>query len=93
MEVSLTPDQQAFVRQAIESGRVHSEQDAIREALSLWEERERRRMEILAAIDTAEESLSSKGEAQGITEKSVRELADSVKSRGRSRLANGPSHR
>lgn len=41
MEVQLTPDQQLFVRRAIESGRLASEEAAIREALALWEERER----------------------------------------------------
>ena len=32
MEVQLTPDQQAFARHAIESGRIHTEQEAVREA-------------------------------------------------------------
>jgi len=41
MEVQLTQDQKAFVRQAIESGRLRTEEDAVKEALSLWEERER----------------------------------------------------
>lgn len=41
MEVRLTPDQEAFVRQAIESGRLPRAEDAVEEALSLWEERER----------------------------------------------------
>jgi Arc/MetJ-type ribon-helix-helix transcriptional regulator len=41
MDVQLTPDQKAFARRAIESGRLHSEQDAVQEALALWEERER----------------------------------------------------
>jgi Arc/MetJ-type ribon-helix-helix transcriptional regulator len=40
MEVQFTPDQPAFLRQAIESGRLHHEDDAVKEALSLWEERE-----------------------------------------------------
>jgi len=35
------PDQRAFVRQAIDSGRLLREEDAVKEALSLWEERER----------------------------------------------------
>jgi Arc/MetJ-type ribon-helix-helix transcriptional regulator len=39
MEVQLTSDQKAFVRQAIESGRLRREEDAVKEALSLWEER------------------------------------------------------
>jgi putative addiction module CopG family antidote len=50
MEVRLTPDQEAFVRQAIETGRFQQAEDAVREALSLWEARERKRAEILAAL-------------------------------------------
>ena len=58
MEVHLTPDQKAFVRQAIESGRLLREEDAVKEALSLWEQRERTRAEILLAVDDAEASLA-----------------------------------
>jgi putative addiction module CopG family antidote len=86
MEVHLTPDQKAFVRQAIESGRLLREEDAVKEALSLWEERERRRLEILAAVDEAEASLAG-GEGHAITQESMRELAEEVKRRGRARLA------
>jgi len=86
MEVQLTPDQQAFVRQAIESGRLHRAEDAVREALSLWEERERTRAEILAAVDEAEASLA-RGEGRSITRASMSELAEEVKRRGRARLA------
>lgn len=85
MEVDLTADQKAFIRQAIESGRFHSAEDAVREALSLWEERERRRAEILAAVDTAEVSLAQ-GEGRAVTQQSMRELANEVKQRGRLRL-------
>lgn len=86
MEVQLTPDQEAFVRQAIESGRIRQPEDAIKEALSLWEERERRRAEILAGVDEAEASLA-RGEGRSITPESMRELAEDVKRRGRARLA------
>ena len=86
MEVQFTPDQQAFVRQAIETGRVHNEQEAVRQALSLWEERERIRVEILADVDAAEASLA-RGEGRIITQQSMRELAEEVKQRGRARLA------
>jgi len=58
MEVHLTDDQKAFIRQAIETGRYAREEDAVQEALSLWEERERRRAEILASVDQAEASLA-----------------------------------
>ena len=86
MEVHLTPDQKAFIRQAIESGRLHNEEDAAQEAFSLWEERERKREEILAAIDAAEGSLA-RGEGRIITEESMQKLAEEVKQRGRARLA------
>lgn len=75
------------MRQAIESGRLHCAEDALEEALSLWEERERTRAEILAAVDAAEASLA-RGEGRTITnEQSMRQLAEEVKQRGRARLA------
>jgi putative addiction module CopG family antidote len=90
MEVHLTPDQQAFVRQAVESGRLRRAEDAIREALSLWEERERARAEIWTAVDAAEASLA-RGDGRTITQESMRQLAEEVKQRGRKRLANDQS--
>ena len=93
MEVQLTPDQKAFVRDAIESGRLLREEDAIMEALSLWEERERIRADILAAVDEAEASLN-RGEGRIVTQESMRELAGEVKRRGRARLtAEQPTSR
>lgn len=86
MEVQLTPDQRAFVQQAIDSGRIRREEDAVKEALSLWEERERGRAEILSAVDEAEASLV-RGEGRSITEESMRELAQHVSERGRARFA------
>ena len=85
MEVRLTPDQEAFVRQAIAAGRFQNESDAVAEALALWEERERTRAEILAAVHLAEASLD-RGEEIIVTEDSMRELAEDVKRRGRLRL-------
>ena len=86
MNVDLTPDQRAFVKRAIETGRFSREEEAVREALALWEERERRRLEILASLDEAEASLA-RGEGQAITEDSMKALAEDVKQRGRARLA------
>jgi putative addiction module CopG family antidote len=86
MEVRLTPDQEAFVREAIESGRFHRAEDAVEEALSLWEERERKRAEFLATLHDAKASLA-RGEGRVITQESMRELAEEVKRRGQSRLA------
>lgn len=87
MEVNLTPDQQAFVRHAIESGRLHREEEAVQEALALWEERERKRMEFLASLEAAHASLA-RGEGRELTTpESVRALAAEIKERGRQRLA------
>jgi Arc/MetJ-type ribon-helix-helix transcriptional regulator len=85
MEVHLTPDQHAFARRAMEAGRLHSEQEAVMEALALWEERERRRAEFLLTLDDAGASLA-RGEGRTITQESVRHLAQEVKERGRARL-------
>ena len=85
MEVSLTSDQKAFIRQAIENGRVQHEEEAVREALSLWEERERKRAEFLATLEDAKASAAH-GEGRIITQQSMRELAEEVKQRGVARL-------
>lgn len=85
MDVHLTPDQKAFARRAIESGRLHSEQDAVQEALALWEERERQRAEFLLTLDDARASLV-RGEGRVITQESMQQLASEVKERGRARL-------
>jgi putative addiction module CopG family antidote len=85
MEVQLTSDQKAFVRRGVESGRLHSEEEAVQEALALWEERERRRVEFLATLDDARASLA-RGEGRGITQESMRALSAEVKERGRARL-------
>ena len=86
MEVELTHDQQALVRQAVETGRLHAPEEAAKQAFSLWEARERRREEILAVPAIAEESLA-RGEGRVITQESMRQLALDVSQRGRARLA------
>jgi Arc/MetJ-type ribon-helix-helix transcriptional regulator len=86
MNVELTPDQRAFVQRAIESGRFTREEEAIEKALVLWEQRERRRLEIIAMVEGAGASLAS-GEGREITEESMKALAEDVKQRGRHRLA------
>jgi Arc/MetJ-type ribon-helix-helix transcriptional regulator len=85
MEVQLTPDQKAFVRRAVESGRLHSEEQAVQEVLGLWEERERGRVAFLATLDEARASLA-RGEGRVITQESMRQLSAEVKERGRARL-------
>ena len=86
MNVDLPPDQRALVKRAIESGGFSHEEEAVQEALALWEERERTRLETLAALDDAEASLV-RGEGRPITNDSMKALADDIKECGRRRLA------
>src|ERR1035438_10889688 len=74
MEVQFTPDQQALVSDAIASGRLHRPEEAMQQALLLWEERERRRLEILAAVELSKVSLS-RGEGRTVT---TREESDQL---------------
>jgi Arc/MetJ-type ribon-helix-helix transcriptional regulator len=85
MDVRLTSDQKAFARRAIESGRLHTEEDAVQEALALWEERERQRAAFLLTLDDAKASLA-RGEGRVITQEAMRHLSEEVKERGRARL-------
>jgi putative addiction module CopG family antidote len=86
VNVELTADQREFVRRAVESGRLTSEEQAVRDALELWEERERRRLEILAMLDEADASLAC-GEGIPITAESMKALAEEAIQRLRRRLA------
>ncbi len=87
MDVQLTPDQQALVSAAIASGRLHRPEEAMDEALLLWEERERRRLEILAAVELSKASLA-RGEGRTVrTREESDRLAGDIARRGTARLA------
>lgn len=86
MDIHLTAEQEAFVRAAVAAGRLKAPYEALQQALLLWEERERARMEILAALDEAEASLA-RGAGIEITEESMHKLAEHIKQRGRACLA------
>jgi putative addiction module CopG family antidote len=58
MDVRLSPDQEEFIRRAVEKGRYGKAEDVVREALAILQERERKRAEILEAVDFAEVSIS-----------------------------------
>jgi Arc/MetJ-type ribon-helix-helix transcriptional regulator len=88
MELHSPPaGQEAFIRHGIEADRFHGKEDAVQEAMSPWEERERLRLEILAAVDSAETSLA-RGEGRRITtHEGVTQLAEDIKRRGFARPA------
>jgi Arc/MetJ-type ribon-helix-helix transcriptional regulator len=75
-----------LVSEAIRSGRYVREEEVLREAMSLWERQERRRAEILAAVDQAEASFS-RGAARRIsTKEECRQVANEVERKGLARL-------
>jgi putative addiction module CopG family antidote len=86
MQVQLTPEQSSFVDLGIQEGRFRNSEEAVRQALALWEKRERARVELLASLDLAEQSLDG-GDGEAYSAESLHELVESVKQRGLARLA------
>jgi Arc/MetJ-type ribon-helix-helix transcriptional regulator len=89
MEIHPTPDQEALIREAVSAGRFACPEDAIGEALALWEERERARAEFRATLDEAEASLAG-GEGIDITPSAMQALIDNINDHTRVRLAAEP---
>ena len=87
MEVQFTPDQQALISDAIASGRLHLPEEALQQALLLWEERERRRLEILAAIELSKTSLARSEGRTITTREESDQLVSDITRRGMVRLA------
>ncbi len=87
MQVELTPAQNSFVALGIQEGRFRDSDEAVRQALALWEKRERARIELLASLDLAEQSLDA-GEGETYTGETLSKLVESVKERGLARRAN-----
>jgi Arc/MetJ-type ribon-helix-helix transcriptional regulator len=90
MEVQFTPEQEAFVRQAIQSGRLKRAEDAIQQALFLWEKQERNRVEILSALDEAEVNLEAGG-FDDYTDETLPLLAQQLKTEARALRGRGPA--
>jgi putative addiction module CopG family antidote len=86
MQVELTPQQNSFVDLGIQEGRFRGPEEAVRQALALWEKRERARAELLASLDLAEQSLDA-GDGETYTGETLHELVESVKERGITKLA------
>lgn len=78
MELQLTPEQQAFAEQAVKAGRFGSVEDAVRDALRVWEEDERRRADIVAALEESEADLEN-GDYRDYTSETLPNLADELR--------------
>lgn len=79
MDVSLTPEQEAFIEQAVKSGRFATTADAMAEAVRLLEAQDAKLQLLKRDIELG---LAS-GEAGDLDEASI----EDVKARGRARLA------
>ena len=79
MNVSLTPELEAFVEQAVQSGRYASASEAVREGLRLLEEREAKLLNLRREIQ--------KGIDSGVAGEWNQEMMEDIKRRGRERLA------
>jgi putative addiction module CopG family antidote len=82
MEIHLSPDQEAFIRQAIASGRYQTADDAIHDALARWARNERARIELTASLDEAEADLEA-GRYTDYTAETLPKLVDELKREGR----------
>jgi Arc/MetJ-type ribon-helix-helix transcriptional regulator len=63
----------------------HSTEEAVQQALALWEERERARVALVASLELADQSLDA-GDGETYDAESLHELVASIKQRGLSSL-------
>lgn len=88
--MQLTVEQEAFIRQAIESGRLARDEEAVQQALFLWEDRERKRIEILGALEEAEADLKT-GQYSDYTHDTLPLLAKQLKDEARALIECPPA--
>lgn len=90
MNVSLTPELEAFVQQKVESGRYSSASEVVRESLRLLEKRDSRDREINEEIRRkVQEGIDELDRGEGILingDAELREFMEDIKRRGRQRL-------
>ena len=82
MEVRLTPEQEAFIRQGIERGDYRNPEEALCEALGQWEDRRRAVAELRAAIEEADEDIAA-GRIDEYDDTTLGQLADELKREAR----------
>lgn len=81
---SLSPELQQFVQQGLATGKYHSENDFLLEAVRLLAERDRRLEELRREIQIGRDQID-RGEYTDYDEVSLREYFDELQERGRQR--------
>lgn len=89
MEVHLTADQKAFIKRGVQAGRYRNVEEAVQDALARWEEDERTRLELVAALREAQADLDE-GRYMDYTDAVLPKLAQELKREGRARSRNRP---
>ena len=86
MQIELTPAQNSFIDLGIQEGRFQNRDEAVRQALAEWEDRQRSRAELLVSLELADQSLDDHA-GEEYTLDSLPQLAHSIAERGRKKLA------
>lgn len=85
MQFEPTSEQESFINHAVASGRFNAPEEALSDAVNLWLERERRRMEIIAALDAAEAEIAV-GHYREYDRSELPLLLEELKAEGRAML-------
>lgn len=92
MNVSLTPELEAFVHRKVESGRYNSASEVIRESLRLLEEddwlKERRLEEIRREVQKGVDQIRNGEYTQLNSDEELKEFFEDIKRRGKERIKN-----
>ena len=86
MNVSLTPELERLVNEKVESGMYQTASEVVREALRLLKERDHAREQLRADVQSGFNQLA-RDEGRAYDRNSGRQLAERIKSRGRSARA------
>jgi antitoxin ParD1/3/4 len=82
MEVRLTPEQERLIQAAVAEGRYGNAEEALKDALALWQENERRLVELRALIAEGDRDLAE-GRYTEYDDESIKTLADELISEAR----------
>lgn len=88
MQIQLSPEQRSFVEMGIQQGRFRDPEEAMQEALSLWIERERVRLELLAEIEAGDDSPRENDTVLD-TDEEIADFLTDVEQRGLAKLSSG----
>ena len=89
MNVSLTPELERVVNEKVESGMYQTASEVVREALRLLKERDDARQRLRADVQSGFDQLA-RGEGRSYDKTSGRQLAERIRSKGRTARPRKP---